>query len=237
VRRRARPQEGGGNLGLWLGLAGGGLLLLAGGVVALVLVLNKDKTSHSQAKTKDSKDGKGAGGGGGGENAGWTPNAAFLGDLAPETQVQGYRLRPPKGYSFQQRAVLNGTLYIWKGITRPNGSSPGLIMTINPVPPLELANTTLDQQFSAFLTSFKNSQRFQVPDLANTASEHGEIDGVKFVRCRLTGNVVGKGKLHGFCYLGIVGSNLISMTSVDFEPHDQTTLRVAETAALTFKKS
>jgi hypothetical protein len=72
---------------------------------------------------------------------------------------------------------------------------------------------------------------------AETSPERGQINGLTFMRVYWSGTDADKQrKRHGAMYAGKDGSTLIFISSQDVEPHHERALKLAETAALTFKK-
>jgi hypothetical protein len=233
-RRRLRKKQG--NPALLWGLLGGGVLLVAGVAVLLIVLLtqgkeespgkdgNKDLAGNRiPAGPKDGnkdlvKDGPN----------GWAPDPILVNQLGPEVTVQGYRVRPPQGYVMKQLVQMGGHVVTWTGGMRVDRTAPLLLMQVHPVPPAEARAVPLETQFKNYLAGYKanfkagfrqGSGGKELLDFGESGIEHGQLSGVKFVRCRLTGTVPNRRKLHGFCYVALDGDKLIAFTFVDMEPH------------------
>jgi hypothetical protein len=215
VRRR-------GALVWWL--VAGGVLVLAGGAVALYFLWPKGPKTKEQTKTQGKK--KEA------PPPGWAPDPALVGQLALEEILPGFRLRPPGGYTLNH---LFGTgAYLWKSPRQPDGSAHSFLVMIHPLD--SGSKVPLKRRGKKYLANFLKEYKSFFPDIAATPLESGTIDGVEFVRTKLTGTSRKKGKMRGFCYLAVVDKNLVTFTSLASGPNPQGSLKTAETAVLTFKK-
>jgi hypothetical protein len=225
-RQPRRPRKRSSNAALIWGLVGGSVLLLAGGIVALVLVLNKDSDSPAKKSAPKEKEAT--------KSADWKPEAAMLDRLAPETTVEGFRVRPPKGYTLKVMPKTTSKGYGWAGPRSAGGTRSQFLMSVaSPLPP-EYSNLTLEQMLDRMMTAMqgRNAQGW-----TRTPTERGRINGLPFVRTYWSGisSTLGR-KMHGFWYLTRDGQTLVMLMSQDAEPGYQEPLKLAEAAALTFKK-
>jgi predicted Zn finger-like uncharacterized protein len=215
------------NAALIWGLVGGGVLLLAGGVVALVLVLNRDRDSPAQKSSAQEKESS--------KGADWRPEAAMLDRLAPETTVEGYRVRPPKGYTLKVMQKVTSKGYGWAGPRGAGGTHSQFLISVASPLPAEYANLTLEQMLDRMMKAveLRNAQGW-----TRTPTERGQINGLPFVRTYWSGfsSTLGR-KMHGFWYLTRDGQTLVMLMSQDAEPGHEEPLKLAEAAALTFKKA
>jgi hypothetical protein len=160
----------------------------------------------------------------------------MLAQLAPEAFIDGYRLRPPRGYSQSRDLKSGAVVYTWKGPPRLDGSCPQLLVLLFPLPAAE-RDLGLETTLRNFLTGYKGSQAALFPTWNQTPTERGQINSRDFVRARFNGsNATGLVRMSGFTYLTIDGEKMIVLCSQDLSPHDATSLRLAEAAALTFRK-
>ena len=161
------------------------------------------------------------------------PNAALLDELGEESAVEGYSLRPPKGYSLSQPAggPPDAKMVGWAGKLQSDGTSPlVLVMLGKPSPPDRLR---LDEHLKASLEDVKRLYQHW----SQSKPERGMLGGVTFLRSRWSGTNASKGwKTHGVMYAGIDGETYIQITTQDAEPHHEKSLEVGEAAILTFKK-
>jgi hypothetical protein len=167
----------------------------------------------------------------------WEPDAKLLEDLQPATIVEEYQCRPPKGYSAMSppaNVPAAGKLFAWAGPLRRDSTAPQFMVTIVYAPAEEAKSFTAEQLLDKRLQAVKGKG---VPNLTQTATERGQVNGLTFVRAYWTGTHVEKPwKMHGFLYVAKEGSTLFYLSSQDVEPNHEKALKVAETAALTFKK-
>jgi hypothetical protein len=91
----------------------------------------------------------------------------------------------------------------------------------------------LEEFASSFLAG---SREREVGPLQRQPIEYGKIGGVTFGRVRWSAeHPETKRRTHGFVYLATPGQLDIMLDSQDIEPHHESTLKVAEAAALTFR--
>lgn len=164
----------------------------------------------------------------------WTPSRAYLSQLAATTKVGAYQLRPPKGYTRQHTSGPDQAQVVgWVSSPRPNGVRSYLMLAVVNVPKAPAKKYSVEQILNKFLQGI---QRSRGKDWRRTATEHGQIGGLAFVRARWSGTEPKGGfKMHGFNYVGLVDGHIIQLSSQDIEPHYQEPLALAEAAALTFK--
>lgn len=123
--------------------------------------------------------------------------------------------------------------YAWKGIKRPDGTSPYLMVLLSPVPEGESVPDP-DKILQSFMRAVAKNRE---ADWKSTSPETGTINGINFIHAEWEGTDVATGKkMHGFMYVTIEGKDLIQISSQDVEPHHKAALKLAETAALTFHK-
>lgn len=159
----------------------------------------------------------------------WKPDEKLVGQLASPAKVEGYQVRPPKGYTLTlapPREELKG--FAWSGPLRDDKTAPQFIIVITPRGP-----SNLEQILDKFLESVKARR----VNWTETKHESGKINGLSFVRKYWTGTEPSKQwKMRGFMYLALDGSNYIQISSQDVEPHHEQALKLAEAAAFTFQK-
>jgi hypothetical protein len=163
----------------------------------------------------------------------WVPDKALLTKLAPYTTVAGYQVRPPKGYDAIEPppAPPGGKYFGWAGARRADKSSPSLTVAVATPPPEVATKATLEQ----FLDSMLNGVKIRRTNWKQTAVERGQVNGRTFLRARWSGTIK-DWKMHGFMYVTRDGDTFIAVSSQDVEPHHTEALKLAEAAALTFKK-
>lgn len=164
----------------------------------------------------------------------WIPDASLLGHLAPEVSILAFRIRPPQGYTLVQQSGPGGAQIVaWKGAVRPDGTAPYVMVAIAAPPPGERNTYTLEEVLDEFLAGVQRRRQ----NWTRTVSEHGQVNGLTFVRARWSGTEpTNQLKMHGFSYVTLHGQTVIQISSQDAEPHPEAALRLAEAAALTFQK-
>jgi hypothetical protein len=164
----------------------------------------------------------------------WKPDSALLDKLAEETELEGYLVRPPKGYAktTPPGGPPGAKFTAWSGVARPDGTSPMFMIMVGSPPPKERLPS-----LNGFLTLMIDPVKQRHQNWSQTASERGTLNGLTFLRTRWSGTEPGKGwKMHGIMYVAIDGRNFIQLASQDLEPHHEQALKLGETAVQTFRK-
>jgi hypothetical protein len=162
----------------------------------------------------------------------WAPDQALLGQLAPEIARPGFRLRPPKGYLFQEQAAGTTARYAWVGSARPDGTRPILTLLVATPPPGEMTRYTAPQVLDKFLAGVQ-SRREQ---WRRGATERGRVGGLEFARARWSGVEPNTRRaMRGFIYAAVRGRQVIQIASQDVAPAAAMSLKLAEASALTFR--
>jgi hypothetical protein len=162
----------------------------------------------------------------------WEPEAALLEKLQPETEVEAYRVRPPKGYTMTATPAPNGKAYAWAGAPRANGVTPSFTVLVMTVPQREATISAED-----FVGKMLEGVKKRRDGWQQSATERGQVNGLEFARTRWSGTEPTKGwKMHGFSYGFKDGNTYVQLASQDAEPDHEAPLKLAEAAALTFRK-
>ena len=166
----------------------------------------------------------------------WEPDAKLLEQLAPAAEVEDYQVRPPKAYALTPPAP-NSTggirAFYWTGTPREDKTTPYFLIALVPPPAGEAKERTLERELDELLEGFKRRRS----KWRQTPPERGRVHGMTFVRSYWSGiDPEKQGTLHGFMCLTKDGSTVIHLSSQDVEPHREHALKLAEAAALTFKK-
>jgi hypothetical protein len=225
---------------MWSLIIGGAVVLLGGSITLFFVLKGSSPDTDKQAANKDGKapqkdSSRDKTGQPDDKLPKWQPDAALLKQLGKEVAVHGYRIQPPNGHTLQDRAIGGGHVLNWLGPARANGSAPNLVLGIFPLPANE-RNMPLESGFKNYVAGFKNSQKNTLANLDNSPAEKGQINGIVFLRSRLTGASTTGVKVQGFTYVAQDGPNLITLTSLDRGPDDKTSIPLMEAAARTFKK-
>jgi hypothetical protein len=167
----------------------------------------------------------------------WTldPNAGKL--LASARTVKGnsrFEFRPPKGYTRSDLEVTGGAPVSgerWSSLRRSDGTQHTLLVVIGKRAPDD-ANFEHHELISNFLKSREKS----VGPMQISKVEFGKVQGVDFARASWTAQHATTGmKYRGIVYVTDSAPYDIILDSQDVEPYAETTLKLAEASALTFK--
>jgi hypothetical protein len=164
--------------------------------------------------------------------------AAVLDSSGGATEVAGYMVNPPKGYSVvtpPPNAGPPGAKFaFWGGTKRPDGTAPMFGVMVGS-PPSKEKLPALDEFLNIMLQGVKK-QRI-APTWTQSPFEELKLGGLTFKRTRWSGTDLKNGwKMHGLMYVAIDGRTFIQITSQDVEPHHEEALKLSETAAQSFKK-
>jgi predicted Zn finger-like uncharacterized protein len=226
-RRKARRNTQSSNPVLLWSLITGGIVLLAGGIVAICFLV-ADKGKKDQEARQEPK---------GGEKktlGGWAPDPDLLDKLGPEEKVQGYKIRPPRGYVLEDKKVGLVKRFVWKGPLRSDQQNSLLIMEIYPRDP---ERPSIDRALNNALDSIKKERQGEFPFFDASALEYGTVNGRDFARRRLNlTKKAGSIRLKGFIYFTLVdkGKGMLFLSAEPLQ-YDQD-VQVHEASVQTFDK-
>ena len=165
------------------------------------------------------------------------PSAAFAARLRLEVAMNGYGIQPPLGYTLTQRRQVSltsaGTVYLWSGPPRPDGT----------VPTLQVVIAQDDSTLSTHSTSAKTTQMA----LDAMQDNHSHVSESPVTSCTLgglpfsRGDWSGTGQKTGKVYRGseywlVSPSSIVQLSTHDAVPYDRTTLPLLQASILTFRK-
>lgn len=161
----------------------------------------------------------------------WTPDPALTGKLAPLTPVAGFKVRPPRGYAPQAINPGGGTITVWRGASRTDGTRPLVMFQKVVIPPKEQNRYTLVQAFTMFMRSGAKGNA----SYTQTPTQTGTLAGLPFVRTSWSKTDAQTGRTErGFNYMGRRGGEFFLLGSQDSSP-DAAALALAEASVLTFR--
>lgn len=165
----------------------------------------------------------------------WRPDAALLNRLAPVARVGQFELRPPKGYAMQRKPGPGKSEGVaWVSAPREDGTRSYVMLVIAQLPAKEARKYTPEQTLDKML---QGVQARRTKDWKRSATEHGMLNGLPFLRARWSGVAQEAPlKLRGFHYLTVLDGKIIQLSSQDLESNPNA-LKLAEASVLTFKKS
>ncbi|HEV3081481.1 MAG TPA: hypothetical protein VGY66_17005 [Gemmataceae bacterium] len=165
----------------------------------------------------------------------WKTEPALLMELGPEVAVDKYSVRPPRGYERVTPPAGTvppvGQFFFWASEPREDGTAASLTMMIV-TPPGNEEFPSLEDAHEQSLESIKRRRQTWMV----TRREAGLVGGIRFLRSRWNGMDADLGPMHGFSYSAFDGRAFISIASQDIRQHHQQALKIAEAAALTFRK-
>jgi hypothetical protein len=162
------------------------------------------------------------------------PDETLLGELGDAIEINGYLLRPPRGY--QETTSKDVPTWVkmvaWRGTTRSDGTAPAFAVAVG-VPPAGERVPDLDELLTVSLDAVKRRKE----NWSESTPDEGTINGLVFLRARWSGTVPDTDrKLHGAIYVALDGRTVIQLGTQDAEPHHEQELKLWEAAARTFKK-
>jgi hypothetical protein len=163
----------------------------------------------------------------------WKADPQLLKQLGPEIKIEGYAVRPPRGYEAisQQIGVRKATA--WKGPVREDGTAPGFYVVYLTMPLGEKKMPTLEEALAVYLADRKSS----LFNWKATKTERGKVNGLNFIRMRWSGtNETRDFAMHGFAYVYVDSKAFYVLGGQDIEPYSDKTLKLSEAAALSFRK-
>jgi hypothetical protein len=163
----------------------------------------------------------------------WKTDPQLLKQLGPEIKIEGYTIRPPRGYEAisQQIGVRKATA--WKGPVREDGTAPGFYVVYLTMPPGEKKMPTLEEALNVYLADRKST----LLNWKVAKSERGKVNGLDFLRTTWSGtNETRDFAMHGFAYVYIGSKSFYVLGGQDIEPYSDKTLKLSEAAALSFRK-
>jgi hypothetical protein len=169
-----------------------------------------------------------------GAASGWEPDKALLEQLEPYQDVDGYQVRPPRGYASIQPPTPPGSkVFSWAGMPRADGTAPIFTVLIATPTREEAKGITLENFVERMLAAVKALRQ----DWQQTPAERGQVNGLSMLRTTWQGTAPqGNFRMRGFDYFAQDGGTFICIRSQDVAPHGEQALKLAEAAALTFRK-
>jgi hypothetical protein len=164
----------------------------------------------------------------------WKTNHAGLSELQEAVSVEGFSIRPPKGYSLETVfGPHESKVNVWVGPTRADGTR-GQVMVLTLAETMdELKQFKLEQLLGQLVAGLRERRT----DWKQSATEKGLINGLVFLRIRWSG----RGKtselaMHGVVYVAIADGRLVQLSSQDVDAHYKEAFGLAESSIFTFER-
>jgi hypothetical protein len=158
----------------------------------------------------------------------WQPDPTLLGELAAETIIEGNRIRPPKGYQYQQKEGTIGVMHGWAALEDGTERISVFAIELASLQPNDLS--TAQAVLDGLFVSIKRN----TTDLQESGMERGLIGGIPFIRRGWTATYSKTArKKQGFIYVGRWGRDLVILSGTE-DFGGRSSLPLAEAAARTF---
>jgi len=168
----------------------------------------------------------------------WKLDKALLDQLEPYQDVEGYQIRLPKGFNATPLPITppqGQKLFHWMAPRQGAGgaSSTSFVQVfLATAPSPEAAKANLEPALTTATEGMKRDQR----EWKQMPAEAGRINGLPCLRVKFQGVLAGSGaKTRGFAYAAQDGSVVIAISVVSAGDNAEA-LKLAEAAALTFRK-
>jgi hypothetical protein len=159
----------------------------------------------------------------------WQPDPALLGHLGGHFTAQGYRVRPPKGFAYEQQKSPSGPIHVWKNESLGNGRIVFFTAIVTTARPHE-ALLAVDDFVAGFFSGLKPHMK----DWQQNPPERGQIAGMSFTRVTWSATETNLNRpTHGFVYAGARGPDLVCLAGMEHKG-EPSVLPLLETAARAF---
>lgn len=163
-----------------------------------------------------------------------SPDPAMANKLATEFDLNGFRIRPPAGWTLEEKTQGGTRSFNWTGARRADGSAPRFWVMVGKLSPKEQAGT-LDKGLAAL----QNPLRSSLAGYGESPVENTEIGPLKVVRISFKGvETVGAEPLpiSGIIFHAHDGPTYVHIKLIDKQQFGGETLPFLETAAKTLRK-
>jgi hypothetical protein len=164
----------------------------------------------------------------------WKPDVQLLKQLGTEVKIEGNTIRPPSGFELKTSAKGQKTVRSWAGEPREDKTFTVFWMiTTGPLPSGENVRIpTLEEELESGLPAVEKLHH----DWKRTKIEHGTVNGLKCVRVYWNGTDESRDYMaHGFIYVFFDAKGFYVIGAQDIEPYSAKSIKLAETAVLTFR--
>src|SRR5205085_9299363 len=143
----------------------------------------------------------------------WQSDRALASQLDAAVKVEGYSVRPPKGYRMQRGNGPEGVkAFAWVGAPRADRTWPSLMLNLILPPPGEAGKHTIEELADQLLAGVKRRRA----NWQQSKTEKGLVNAVPFARIRWTGTEPTlQRQMQGFIYVALDGSTVVQMASQD----------------------
>jgi hypothetical protein len=165
----------------------------------------------------------------------WQADKNLLGELDTPTQINGFLLRPPKGYTPIRAKVAPNESIDWLSPARADFHKTHLMISImdpsDPSNPKLTVDGALNQNLDLLRTLCESWHQ--------SAFERGNVNGIPFTRVHFRGTYKLQKSMYmqGYSYVARDGNRLIGLSAIeDTSSEQQNFLAAAEAGLLTFQR-
>lgn len=133
----------------------------------------------------------------------WSLDPTLVGKLATEVEINGYRIRPPVGWTLEEKPQGGTKSFNWTGPRRADGSAPRFWVMVGKLSPVEQAGP-LDKG----LATLQNPLRMSLAGYGESPLENGKIGAIPFLRISFKGVET------------TIGANPVPISGVVYHAHD-----------------
>ena len=163
-----------------------------------------------------------------------SPDPAMANKLAAEFDLNGYRIRPPVGWTLEEKTQGGTKSFNWTGQRRADGSAPRFWVMVGKLSPME-QSATLDKG----MATLQNPLRSSLAGYGESPFENTDMGGLKFLRMSFKGvETVGPDPLpiSGIVYHTHDGAVYVHIKLIDKQQFAADSYPILETAAKTLRK-
>ncbi|VTR94805.1 Uncharacterized protein OS=Fimbriimonas ginsengisoli Gsoil 348 GN=OP10G_1685 PE=4 SV=1 [Gemmata massiliana] len=228
--KKQRPTKSGAPVLLLVGV---GVLVLGLGAGAVYWFGIRDNKPVAEVRSASPSPTRSDSAGGAGAAPVATLDPKLEGQLAAYTDVSGYQIRPPVGYTALAAQPPEGMLAgAWTGARRADGTAASLTVMVATPPP-----GAGDKSVEEFLSTMLRGIEQRRTNWEQSPAEKFTVNGLTMHRVRWSGvdSRIGKA-MRGFIYVAKHEGRYIQIASQDVDPGHEADLALTEAAALSFRK-
>jgi hypothetical protein len=165
----------------------------------------------------------------------WRPNAALMEQLGPYQEIEGYRIRVPRDFSplhSSQKLPIGMKLFGWRSPS--DGENTGTTLEVKiAIPPPEEEKMRKMSLAEIAVGAIGSGDR---KECMSSGMSSGQIGDLTFMKTNWTEMIQGSAKLRGFSLVCKDGLTIVLIRASGAESNVEQNLKLALTAALTFRK-
>lgn len=166
----------------------------------------------------------------------WTPSADVGASLDSPSKVGKYEVRPPKGYQLQEDSHGVARGFLWQSSPSDDKKTAKFHIVLAPLNDQE-QTLSAEQVVQRALAALENGPKAKLTSKMPT--EVGTVNGLRFARVRFSVSETLNNKLvqgQALLYACVDGATSIMISGSAIDQDKESTLKLLEGAALTFRK-